>query len=156
MGRMVAQTGDRACLLQWVYDAGITGGCTPTKVCPKGDVTRAEMASFLVRMFNLPPSGLDFFTDHATGIHENDINALAASGVTGGCATGRYCPDNGVTREQMASFIARAADLATSDSNPLYDDFRPHEGDINRLAAAGIGTGCAAYRFCSPSVGGGA
>jgi hypothetical protein len=54
MGRMVAQTGDRACLLQWAYDAGITGGCTPTKFCPKGDVTRAEMASFLVRMFQGP------------------------------------------------------------------------------------------------------
>ena len=67
------------------------------------------MASFLVRMFNLPPSGLDLFTDDETSIHENDINALAASGVTGGCATGRYCPDNGVTREQMASFIARAS-----------------------------------------------
>ena len=39
------------------------------------------------------------------------IEALAASGITGGCGGGNYCPDNPVTRRQMAIFIAKALGL---------------------------------------------
>ncbi|HTY40275.1 MAG TPA: S-layer homology domain-containing protein [Thermoanaerobaculia bacterium] len=39
------------------------------------------------------------------------IEALAASGVTGGCGGGNYCPDNPVTRRQMAVFLAKALGL---------------------------------------------
>ncbi len=39
------------------------------------------------------------------------IEALVASGVTGGCGGGNYCPDNFVTRRQMAIFIAKALGL---------------------------------------------
>ncbi|MBI5293965.1 MAG: S-layer homology domain-containing protein [Chloroflexi bacterium] len=33
---------------------GITGGCGGGNFCPKGTVTRAQMAVFLVTAFNLP------------------------------------------------------------------------------------------------------
>lgn len=135
--------------INWAYDNGITAGCDTDRFCPKATVTRDQMASFLVRMFNLPSTTQDYFTDDEANIHEGSINRLAASGITGGCAANKYCPKAGVTREQMASFIARAADLAHVSSNPFYDDdFRPHEGDINRIAAEGIGSGCNDYRFC--------
>lgn len=39
------------------------------------------------------------------------IEALARSGVTGGCATGSYCPNDPVTRGQMAVFLATALGL---------------------------------------------
>ena len=39
------------------------------------------------------------------------VEALAASGITGGCAGGNYCPDNFVTRRQMAVFLAKALGL---------------------------------------------
>jgi S-layer homology domain len=39
------------------------------------------------------------------------IEALAASGITGGCGSGNYCPDNPVTRGQMAVFLAKALGL---------------------------------------------
>jgi hypothetical protein len=39
------------------------------------------------------------------------IQALAASGITGGCGGGNYCPDNPVTRGQMAVFLAKALGL---------------------------------------------
>ena len=39
------------------------------------------------------------------------VEALAASGVTGGCGGGLYCPDNPVTRRQMAIFLAKALGL---------------------------------------------
>ena len=72
------------------------------------------MASFLARALRLgdaPPAG---FTDlDPAGVHTGDIHALAAAGVTAGCAADplRYCPDQPVTRAQMASFLARALDL---------------------------------------------
>lgn len=39
------------------------------------------------------------------------IEALAASGITGGCGNGSYCPNNNVTRGQMAVFLAKALGL---------------------------------------------
>jgi len=40
------------------------------------------------------------------------IEALSKSGITGGCGAGNYCPDNPVTRGQMAVFLAKALGLA--------------------------------------------
>ena len=39
------------------------------------------------------------------------IEALAASGITGGCGGSNYCPDTPVTRGQMAVFLAAALGL---------------------------------------------
>jgi S-layer homology domain len=39
------------------------------------------------------------------------IEALAASGITGGCGNGNFCPDNPVTRGQMATFLSIALGL---------------------------------------------
>jgi hypothetical protein len=133
----------------WLYSAGITAGCTATKFCPLSVVTREQMASFLVRALKLPATNRDFFTDDETSGHEADINRLAASGITAGCAPGRFCPRAGVTREQMASFLARAFELATSSTDYFSDDNTSiHEGDINRLAKSGITGGCAAGKYC--------
>jgi hypothetical protein len=39
------------------------------------------------------------------------VEALAASGITGGCGGGNYCPDSALTRGQMAVFLATALGL---------------------------------------------
>jgi hypothetical protein len=39
------------------------------------------------------------------------IEALAASGITGGCGGGNYCPNANLTRRQMAIFLAKALGL---------------------------------------------
>jgi len=39
------------------------------------------------------------------------VEALAASGITGGCGNGDFCPDAVVTRRQMAVFLAKALGL---------------------------------------------
>jgi hypothetical protein len=92
----------------WLYQSGITGGCTPTMFCPKDPVTREQMASFLARALKLPAANHDYFTDDATSIHQGAINRLAEAGITGGCGDTRYCPKRSVTREQMAAFLKRA------------------------------------------------
>ena len=94
-------------------DRQITLGCdtNPLRFCPEESVTRAQMASFLVRAFNLPPAGTPAeFTDTQGNTHQDSINALAAAGITEGCDTDplRYCPNQAVTRAQLATFLNRA------------------------------------------------
>ena len=96
-------------------DLGVTAGCStePVRFCPTGSVTRARMASFLVRAFGLPSASPAGFVDVSGGAHAANIDALAASGVTAGCRTEplRYCPDRDTTRAQMATFLTRALAL---------------------------------------------
>ncbi len=96
---------------------GITTGCNPpdnNRFCPNRPISRAEMASMLARAFDLSSVGDGPFTDIAESVHAGNINAIAAEGITVGCnppANDRYCPEGQVTREQMASFLARALGL---------------------------------------------
>ncbi len=88
--------------------AGITAGCGGSRFCPDGLVTRGQMATFMVRAYDLPASGTNYFTDDAGLVHEPNINALRASGITAGCGGTNYCPNGIVTRGQMAAFLYRA------------------------------------------------
>lgn len=101
--------------------AGITVGCTPDAFCPDRAVTRGQMAAFLTRVLELKP-GEDRFVDDADSQFEADINALAGAGITVGCnrAGDRFCPNDPVKRDQMASFLARALKLT-----PLVPAERP-------------------------------
>jgi len=97
--------------------AGITLGCNPPvndRYCPHDPVTRAQMATFLTRALALPASSHDRFVDDDLHWAEANIQALAAAGITVGCnppTADRFCPDDPVTRDQMASFLARALGL---------------------------------------------
>jgi hypothetical protein len=91
--------------------AGITKGCNPPAndlFCPDRVVDRGAMAAFLRRALDLPYVDTDYFRDDNGSIFEQDINAIAAAGITTGCATG-YCPTSPVTREVMAALLHRAA-----------------------------------------------
>ena len=50
----------------------------------------------------------------------------------------------------MASFLARAAELTVGAGRDYFndDDATSHEPNIDRIAAAGITTGCAAWTYC--------
>jgi len=134
----------------------ITRGCNPPsndRYCPHEPVTRGQMAAFLVRALGLPASGTNFFVDDGDSVFEGDINRLATAGITRGCnppADDRYCPDEPVTRGQMAAFLARALDLEPADDPDPFtdDDGSVFEGDIARIAAAGITKGCGPDLFC--------
>jgi hypothetical protein len=91
-----------------VAEAGITAGCAPARFCRDAPVTRAQMAGFLVRALDLPPTTTDFFDDDDGASLESAINAVAAAGLTRGCADRSYCPKAAVSREQMAAFLVRA------------------------------------------------
>jgi hypothetical protein len=73
------------------------------------------MAALLVRAMGYTDAGDgDLFTDDDGLVFEPDIDRLGTAGVTKGCNppnNDRYCPDDAVKRDQMASFLARALDL---------------------------------------------
>ena len=96
-------------------DLEVTSGCAlaPLRYCPDRAVTRGQMATFLVRAFDLQAAAAAGFADTDGNTHQANIDALAAAGVTAGCKTDplRYCPDRSVTRGQMATFLARALGL---------------------------------------------
>jgi hypothetical protein len=143
----------------WLADAGITRGCNPPRndlFCPDAVVTREQMASFLVRAFDLAPAAASPFTDTAGSIHQADIAALEQAGITKGCNppdNDRFCPRSAVTRGQMAAFLTRALDLTGSGDGSRFvdDDGSIFENQIELLAAAGITKGCnppGNDRFC--------
>lgn len=133
----------------WMEEAGITNGCEIDRFCPEDSVTRGQMAAFFVRALELPPGPDAGFTDASGSPFRDDINRLAAAGITQGCGGGQFCPDEAVTRGQMAAFFRRALDL-TSAGSAGFSDTTGHlfESDIDRLAAAGITNGCAIGLYC--------
>ncbi|HLU31701.1 MAG TPA: hypothetical protein VK088_08055 [Acidimicrobiia bacterium] len=97
--------------------AGVTRGCNPptnSEFCPTENVTRGQMAAFLVRALGYADDGGgDLFLDDDTSVFEADIDRLGTAGVTRGCnppTNDRFCPTDNVTREQMAAFLRRALD----------------------------------------------
>jgi hypothetical protein len=90
--------------------AGLTSGCGPAEFCPGGNVTREQMATFIQRAFDLPLTTRDFFTDDEGSTHEAAINAAAAAGIAVECGPRLYCPQDFVTRGELASYLSRALD----------------------------------------------
>jgi len=92
-----------------LYVNGITKGCETHKFCPNQQITRAEMAAFLVRALNLPSvPGEDPYKDDDGHIFENEISTLYVNGITKGCETHKFCPNQQITRAEMAAFLVRA------------------------------------------------
>jgi hypothetical protein len=137
------------CLKAW----HITNGTTSTSYSPSSTVTRAQMASFLVRLIEgsgvvLDP-GSDAFTDDDGNTHEANINKLAAAGITSGRSPGAYDPGGLVTRAQMATFLARTYEKVAARTVSLEgivdrfsdDNGLTHEVNINKVALLGITQG---------------
>lgn len=86
----------------------------------------------------------------------DEIGRLAARSVTLGCGSGNFCPNDPVTREQMAAFIIRAL----GEFNPptpatqRFTDVPPTNqfyNFIDRMAALNITMGCGSGNYCPNS-----
>jgi hypothetical protein len=140
--------------IEAVAAADITAGCTTTGAffCPSDAVTRAQMATFLARALDLETAGHpDAFDDDDGSTHEGAINAVAAAGITEGCADASarlFCPDLAVNRAQMATFLVRALPNLTPGPGDSFgdDDGSVHEPNIEGLVAGGVTLGCDAAR----------
>jgi hypothetical protein len=93
-----------------IFEAGITSGCGGTRYCGESHLTRGQMAKLLANALGLPAAAADHFDDDGASQFQNAINKIAEAGVTLGCnppANTMYCPDDLVTRGQMAAFFRR-------------------------------------------------
>jgi hypothetical protein len=102
--------------------AGVGDG---TRFAPNATVTRGQMASLLARFLDLlddgsvnrsfpPATDRDVFGDDQGSVHEDATNRLAVQGVVQGRRDGSFGPLDGVRRDQLASFLARALDLGVA------------------------------------------
>lgn len=142
--------------IDFLVSQGITRGCNPPRndrFCPDDPVTRGQMAAFLTRALGLP-GGQARFSDTRGHVFASDVAALADAGITRGCnppRNDRFCPDDPVTRGQMAAFLARALDLPGAAARFFDTAGHTFAADIGALADAGITKGCdppANDRFC--------
>jgi len=138
----------------------ISQGCGGGKFCPDDGVTRAQMAVFLLKSkygsgYNPPPATGGVFSD----VHPGDfaaawIEELAAQGITAGCASGKYCPNQIVSRAQMAVFLLRTkhgSSYVPPAPTGVFGDLDPNDPFtpwIEELAAEGITSGCGGGNYC--------
>jgi hypothetical protein len=171
---------------------GVTSGCTATEYCPDTAVSRGQMAIFIAKgiagagelvpktgfvggqPYDCSKGGVSRFSDVAPlDPFCRHVHYLGAQNVTLGCGPGLYCPGGSVTRDAMASFIAKAivapggggavpliyTDSATGRSYscaagspnvhfsdvPISNPFCRH---VHYLWAKGIVSGCSATQYC--------
>ncbi len=151
--------------IETLIHKGVTGGCAGGGYCPGNPVTRAQMAVFLLKgkfgSAHIPPpcTGTVFPDVPCTGgAFDPWIEELSALGITGGCGGGLYCPDNTVTRQQMAVFLLKAFEGSTYLPPACADIFEdvpctPGTGFsdwIEELYNRGITGGCsmAPLQYC--------
>jgi hypothetical protein len=145
-----------------IFHNGVTGGCGAGTYCPGSNVTRAQMAVFLLKAKHgsgfVPPACTGVFSDVACPSQFADwIEELAAEGITGGCGGGNYCPDAAVNRAQMAVFLLKGehgSDYVPPACMGVFDDVTcPSQfADwIEQLASEGITAGCGGSSYCPSS-----
>jgi len=172
---------------------GITSGCNATQYCPGTVVSRGQMAIFIAKgiagagelvpttgkvgssSYKCSPGGNSLFTDVSpTDSFCKHVHYLAAQNVTLGCGNNQFCPGETVTRDAMASFIAKAIVAPQGGAGvPLTYGPDPNTGfsyscnaaspnihftdvpvsnpfckDVHFLWAKGVVTGCSATQYC--------
>ena len=121
--------------IHYIASKNVTTGCSPGKYCPFDTVSRSQMAIFVAKGIVAPAGGAGVpltYTDPDTHVSYScdpgspnslftdvtpsdvfckHVNFLYAKGIIAGCSGGQYCPDNGVTRGEMAKFLSNAFNL---------------------------------------------
>ncbi len=140
--------------VEFLKQSQITSGCTASTYCVGNPITRRQMAVFLERARKssvyTPPAATGIFIDVPAASQFADyIEALKADGITQGCTANQFCPDDSVSRAQMALFVLRAscgpayvpaaatgtifADVTTATSGAAF---------IEKLYRSGVTQGC--------------
>ena len=101
-------------------DLEITVGCTqdPLNFCPDVNLSRAQVASWLARAFDLETDESQGFVDAVGSVHEANINAVVAAGVMSGCSTSpkNFCLTDTVTKGEMARYVYAARNVSLGRS----------------------------------------
>ncbi|MFP4234405.1 MAG: NlpC/P60 family protein [Nitriliruptoraceae bacterium] len=154
--------------VQRLVAEGLIQGCDEDRFCSTDDLTRGQLASILARALGSDELGGGedggaprlasthtgtpvSFTDVEGSVHAEAIELLAQEGLVDGCEQGRFCPEQSVTRGQLATMLVAAFDLppATGGESYFIDGGGTHGASIDALAANGISNGCGPVTFCT-------
>jgi hypothetical protein len=109
-----------------IYTEGITVGCGSGMYCSLSNVTRGQMAAFIIRSkfgesfsYTTTPYYSDVHSDNAYFKYVQKLKDLEIT-----TTTGTYMVDDNVTREQMAAFIIRAkyGETFSYTTTPYFTD----------------------------------
>jgi hypothetical protein len=141
-------------VVELLDEMGITTGCASTDFCPDENISRAQMAVFMVRGIlgtgNFTYSPTPYFTDVPSNAFAFEyIQKLYELGLTTGCGGGDFCPNDTVSRAEAAVFIVRARYGAANpfpySPYPIYADVPSAAfgfAFIQRLSEDFITSGC--------------
>jgi hypothetical protein len=139
--------------LEWLAEQGVVQGCNPpanTRICPDRTLNRAEAAKILVGagqrtgfLSAIPASLPDRFVDDDSvwdGGASRLANFLASLGVISGCdppTNRRFCPNQQLTRGQVAKMLVGVFDLTAPSSfrTPWTDVAGRFYSESARIAA---------------------
>jgi hypothetical protein len=147
--------------IETLFHFGVTAGCGSGNYCPNSNNTRAQMAVFLLvgansSNYTPPPCTTPVFDDvPCSNGFAKWVDELAARGVTAGCGNNNFCPNDPVTRAQMAVFLLRTKEgnvyTPPTCVTPTFADVPCSNGFakwIDELARRGITAGCGGGNFC--------
>jgi hypothetical protein len=139
----------------------VATGCGASTFCPETPTTRSQMAQWII----LSLLGDDFtyspdqtFTDvPVSHPHFKYVQKLKELGITSGCRATQYCPNDSVTRVQMAAFVIRAKFGLLAGQTfpfppaPYFTDVAaddPFFGYVQKMRDLAITLGCTTTQYC--------
>ncbi len=139
---------------------GISAGCGSGNFCPTTDITRQDMAVWLLKAEHgatyVPPACSGIFSDvTCPSTYAAWIEQLYNEGITAGCGGSNFCPTNPVTRAQMAVFILKAIEGSSytppTATGTVFGDVG--SGDfgaayIEEMYHRGFTAGCGGGNYC--------
>lgn len=105
-----------ASAVDYVTGKGMMNGTTDNTFSPKANTTRGMVVTVLYRLENQPSTSAASFTDVASGAYYANAVAWAnANGIVSGYGSGKFGPNDKVTREQLAAILYRYAQYKKYD-----------------------------------------
>lgn len=117
-----------ASAVDYVTGKGMMNGTADNTFSPKANTTRGMVVTVLYRLENQPSTSAASFTDVASGAYyANEVAWANANGIVSGYGSGKFGPNDKVTREQLAAILYRYAqykkyDVSGANSLDGYTD----------------------------------
>ena len=108
----------------WAYKNDITKGMDETHFVPNGNLTRAQVVTFLWRVAGkpAPAAGTNPFADVTSDMYcYEPVLWAVEKGITTGMDETHFAPEENVTRAQSVTFLYRYMGQKTDVRNPFVD-----------------------------------
>jgi hypothetical protein len=89
---------------------------------PEKGISRAEFVTVLVKALKLEAAGGKTFADTANHWAKEEIAIANALGIVEGYSADSFGPDDGITREQMAVMVVKAAQMVPASTAATFAD----------------------------------